>query len=408
MNNMDSTPDRYGFLHGLRILDLADEKASFCTKLLADMGARVIKVEKPGGHASRNIGPFFKGNSRSQNSIPFFYSNTNKLGITLDLEHEDGQSIFSELVPNSDVVVHTFAPVDLKRMDLEFEALSSRNPKLILASVTVFGKNGPRKIFKTNDLVASAYGGQMYACGSPSAPPLKSFGDQSYYSASLFAATAILLALRNRAKTGIGEQVDISMQASVTATLEHVMVRYLSEGIIFQRQESLHWNQGFVILPCKDGFIHVTLFQKWETLVEWLATEDMAEDLVDEKWLDEDYRRSHLGHVTAVLEKWTRVHTVDEIFEPAQLMRFPWAPVRTPNEVCHSPQLQARKFFIEQEYAGSGKTVSYPGAPYKTSSNIEARINVAPMPGEHNEMIYRRELGLSENYLKRLHDNNVI
>jgi crotonobetainyl-CoA:carnitine CoA-transferase CaiB-like acyl-CoA transferase len=405
---MELTADRYGFLHGLRILDLTDEKASFCTKLLADMGAYVIKVEKPGGDASRKIGPFFKDTSRSKNSIPFFYNNTNKLSITLNLQHNEGQSIFSKLVPNTDVIVETFAPGDLKRMGLDFEALSSRNPKLILASVTGFGQNGPRRDYKTSDLVASAYGGQMYACGSPSAPPLKSCGDPSYYTASLFAATAILLALRNRAKTGIGEQLDISLQASVTATLEHVMVRYLSEGIIFQRQESLHWNDGFVILPCQDGFIHVTLFQKWETLIEWLASEGMAEDLVDEKWLDQDYRRGNLGHVISVLEKWTTAHSVDEIFELAQLMRFPWAPVRTPHDVINCPQHKARHFFIEREGAGSGKTVSLPGIPYKTSAKIDARTISAPQPGEHNELIYGQELGLSEKNLKRLYDNHVI
>jgi crotonobetainyl-CoA:carnitine CoA-transferase CaiB-like acyl-CoA transferase len=405
---MELTADRYGFLHGLRILDLTDEKASFCTKLLADMGAYVIKVEKPGGDASRKIGPFFKDTSRAKNSIPFFYNNTNKLSITLNLQHNEGQSIFSKLVPNTDVVVETFAPGDLKRMGLDFEALSSRNPKLILASVTGFGQNGPRKNFKTSDLVASAYGGQMYVCGSPSAPPLKSFGDQSYYAASLFAATAILLALRNRAKTGTGEHLDMSLQASVTATLEHVMVRYFTEGIIFHRQESLHWNEGFVILPCQDGFIHVTLFQKWETLIEWLATEDMAEDLVDEKWLDQDYRRQNLEHVIAVLEKWTIAHRVDEIFELAQLMRFPWAPVRTPNDVINCPQLKARNFFIERQEAGSGKTARLPGTPYKTSANIDARINPAPQPGEHNEMIYRQELGLTDKNLKWLYDNHVI
>ena len=405
---MKLSANRYGFLDGLRVLDLADETASFSTKLLADMGARVIKVEKPGGDASRNIGPLFKDTSRSENSIPFFYNNTNKLGITLNLEHNEGKSIFSKLVPNTDVIVETFAPGELKRMGLNFEALSSLNPKLIWASVTGFGQNGPRRNFKVSDLVASAYGGQMYVCGSPSAPPLKSFGDQSYYAASLFAATAILLALRNRAKTGTGEHLDISLQASVTATLEHVMVRYFAEGIIFQRQQSLHWNEGFVVLPCKDGFIHVTLFQKWETLIEWLATECMADDLADEKWLDEDYRRQHLGHVIAVLEKWTAAHTIDEIFETAQLMRFPWAPVQSPNEVFNSPQLRARKFFIEREYIGSEKTVNTPGSPYKTSSNIEAWTHPAPLPGEHNELIYRQELGLSEENLKRLYDRNVI
>ena len=107
---MEFSDNRYGFLHGLRILDLADEKASFCTKLLADMGARVIKVEKPGGDASRSIEPFFNDTSRSKNSIPFFYSNTNKLGITLDLKNDEGQSICSKLVPNTDVIVATFGP----------------------------------------------------------------------------------------------------------------------------------------------------------------------------------------------------------------------------------------------------------------------------------------------------------
>jgi benzylsuccinate CoA-transferase BbsE subunit len=407
---MQPTANQYGFLHGLRILDLADEKAGFCTKLLADMGARVIKVEKPGGDASRNIGPLFKETSRSKNSIPFFYNNTNKLSITLDLASDEGKSLFLKLVPDTDVVVETFAPGDLKRMGLAFESLIRLNPKLILASVTGFGQNGPKRNFKTNDMVAAAYGGQMYVCGSPSAPPLQSYGDQSYFAASLFAAGAILLALRNRAKTEKGEHLDISLQASVTATLEHVMVRYFAEGIIFKRQQSLHWNGGFVVLPCKDGFIHVSLFQKWETLIEWLATEGMAEDLVDEKWLDEDYRRQHLGHVITVLKKWARAHRIDEIFELAQLMRFPWAPVRSPNDVCKSPQLKARQFFIEHEYAGSGhgKTVRNPGFPYKTSNTVETRINPAPMPGEHNEMIYRRELGLSENTLKRLYDRNVI
>ena len=407
---MELSANRYRFLDGLRILDLADEKASFCTKLLADMGARVIKVEQPGGNASRNIGPFFKETSRSINSIPFFYNNINKLSITLDLEQDEGKSLFFKLVPYTDVVVETFDPGNLKRMGLDFKTLNSHNPKLIVASVTGFGQNGPRRNFKTSDMVAAAYGGQMHVCGSPSAPPLKSYGDQSYFAASLFAASAILLALRNRAKTEKGEHLDISLQASVTATLEHVMVRYFTEGIIFQRQQSLHWNGGFVVLPCKDGFIHVTLFQKWETLIEWLATEGMAEDLVDEKWLDEDYRRQHLGHVITVLKKWTSAHSIDEIFEPAQLMRFPWAPVRSPNEVLDSPQLKARHFFMEQEYIASGKrkTVRYAGSPYKTSSKIAARINPAPRPGEHNEMIYRRELGLSEKNLKRLYDRKVI
>ena len=152
----------------------------------------------------------------------------------------------------------------------------------------------------------------------------------------------------------------------------------------------------------------MTLFQKWETLVEWLASEGMAEDLADEKWLDEDFRRQNLKHVIAVLKKWTTAHSVDEIFKLAQLMRFPWAPVRTPDAVIDCPQLKARNFFIERQGPGSGEPVIFPGTPFKASANINARIDPAPQPGEHNEMIYRQELGLSEKTLKRLYNNRII
>jgi len=194
----------------------------------------------------------------------------------------------------------------------------------------------------------------------------------------------------------------------VAATLEHVMVRYFSEGVIDHRRGSHYWNDDFVVLPCLDGFIHVTLFQKWQTLVEWLDTEEMAEDLTDEKWLDEDYRRKHLGHVIEVLKKWTSAHTADEIFQLAQLMRFPWAPVQSPHEILNSPQLNARNFWVKREDSESEKELRYPSIPWKTADAYDFPSNPAPLPGEHNEMIYRQELGLSEDELKRLYARNII
>jgi crotonobetainyl-CoA:carnitine CoA-transferase CaiB-like acyl-CoA transferase len=405
---MDSPMHPHGFLAGIRILDLADEKASFCTKLLADMGAHVIKVEKPGGDSSRKIGPFCNDTSPSPNSLSFFYNNTNKFGITLDLEHSEGQSIFRKLVRKSDVVVETFPPGYLKQIGLDYEVLNGVNSRIILVSVSGFGQRGPRRDYKPCDAVVSASGGQMHSCGSPSAAPLKAFGNQSYFTGSLFAATGILLALRNRAKTGRGEYLDISLQASVTATLEQVMVRYFSEGVIDHRRESHYWNDDFVVLPCRDGFMHVTLFQKWPTLVEWLDTEEMAEDLMDEKWLDEDYRRKHIGHVIEVLKKWTSTHSADEIFKLAQLMRFPWAPVQSPQEILDSPQLNARNFWVKREDSDCEKMLRYPGNPCKTANESDFPANPAPLPGEHNEMIYRQELGLSGDELKRLYGRKVI
>ena len=405
---MGPEENRENLLNGLRVLDLADEKASFCSKLLGDMGARVIKIERPGGDPPRHMSPFLKYSSKSKSSLSFFYNNTNKLGVTLDIEQKEGRSLFLRLVKETDVIVETFPPGYLKRITLDFKVLAKTNPKLILASVTGFGQNGPRRHYKSCDLVASAYGGQMFVSGSPKKPPIKTYGEQSFIAASLFAATGVLLALRKRAKTGEGEHIDISLQESVIATLEHVMVRYFSEKVIPRRQGSLHWNNAFVVLPCKDGFIHLTLFQQWETLIEWMDSEGMAEDLKDEKWLNEDYRQTNIDHVIKVLSRWTKTHQVNELFVKGQLMRFPWAPVQPPKEILKSPQLKERDFFVELNHPEIGSILKYPGVPYKFGQGFLPKKKSASLVGADNEMIYKNELGISEEELSRLISQHII
>ena len=298
-----------GLLQGIRILDLADEKGSFCSKLLADLGARVIKIEKPDGDSSRKIGPFRDDLASSERSLFFSHNNTNKLGVTLNLDHPAGKDVFTKLLKGTDVVVETFPPGYLDSLGLGFKDLAKISRRLVLVSLTGFGQSGPRKGFKSCDLVASAFGGQMYVSGSPSTSPLKPFGEQSYYTASLYAAIAVLLALRKRGQTGKGEHVDLSLQEAVVSTLDHVMVRYFYENVVPQRQGSMHWNHTFCILPCKDGHILVTLFERWNTLVEWLEGEGMAEDLKDERYKEEAYRLERINHIMQVLERWTRTHT---------------------------------------------------------------------------------------------------
>jgi crotonobetainyl-CoA:carnitine CoA-transferase CaiB-like acyl-CoA transferase len=387
-------------LKGLQVLDLADEKASFCSKLLADLGARVIKIERPGGDSSREIGPFWEDSPNSEKSLFFFHNNTNKLGITLNLEHEGGREIFFKLLQKTDIVIETFPPGYLRQKGLGFDVLSRVNLNLILASVTGFGQNGPRTHHKSCDLVASAFGGQMYATGTPSTPPLKPFGDQSYYTASLFAAVSILLALRKRARTGKGEHIDISLQEAVVSTLDHVMVRYFYENTIAKRQGGVYWNYSFCVLSCKDGHILLASFQQWETLVEWMEKEGMAEDLAEEKYCQEEYRLAHIDHILRVLEQWTRTHTAQELFELGQLMRFPWAPISSLKDVLDNPQLEARGFFIDVEHPEMKKSISYPGSPYKFSHSSASKWKRAPLTGEDNVRIYQGELGLSEEELQ--------
>jgi benzylsuccinate CoA-transferase BbsE subunit len=397
-----------GLLEEITILDLADEKGSFCSKLLADMGAHVIKVEKPGGDASRLIGPFLGDSPHPEKSLSFSYNNTNKLGITLNIMCDTGRELFAKLIRKTGVVIESFPPGYLDDLGLGFATLSEINPKLIMVSITGFGQTGPRKDFKSCDLVASAVGGQIYVSGSPSLAPIKAYGDQSYITASLFAAVGILLALQGRAKTGRGQHIDISLQEAVASTLEHVLVRYYHDRVIPKRQGNRHWDHFFYILPCKDGHIHLTPFQYWETLVEWLDSDGMAKDLLDEKWKDEDYRMKHADHVIKVLGEWTKTHTTTELFELGQLMRFPWAPVCSPNEVLSSPQLRERRFFKDIKGPEDPQALKYPGLPYKFSEGFSVPGKRAPLIGEDNLKIYMEVLGLTGEDIASLSSKGVI
>jgi len=395
-------------LKGIQVLDIADEKASFCSKLLADLGARVIKIERPGGDTSREIGPFLEDSLNPEKSLFFFHNNTNKLGVTLNLEHEEGKGIFFKLLPKTDIVVETFLPGYLEQRGLGFDVLSLRNSKVILVSVTGFGGNSLESQYKTCDLTASAFGGQMYVTGSPSSPPLKPFGEQSYYTASLFAAVSILLALRKRTRTGKGEHIDISLQEAVVSTLDHVMVRYFYENTIAKRQGGVYWNYSFCIFSCKDGHVLLAPFQQWETLVEWMENEGMAEDLKDEKYWEEGYRDSRMNHILQVIERWTKTHTAKELFESGQLMRFPWAPIYALKDVLSNPQLKAGEFFVDVEHPELKRSISYPGTPYKFSHSSTGRWKRAPLIGEDNVRVYQGELGLSDEEYHRLSSLGVI
>jgi crotonobetainyl-CoA:carnitine CoA-transferase CaiB-like acyl-CoA transferase len=405
---MKVAAENNSLLKGIRVLDLADEKASFCSKLLADMGASVIKVEKPSGDASRDIGPFFKNSPHRERSLFFWYHNTNKLGMTLNLENNSGREIFRKLIEKFDIVVETFTPGYLKELGLGFEVLRDINPRLILASVTGFGQDGPRKHYQSCDLVASAMGGQMYVSGSPSTSPIKPFGEQSYYTAALFAAIGILLALQKRRKSGTGEHIDISLQEAVASTLEHVLVRYFNDHIIPTRQGSLYWNNEFCIMPCKDGFILVTLFQQWETLFEWMDSEGMAGDLMDKKWADEEYRLQHLGHIMELIKRWTLTHTTHKLFEMGQLMGFPWAPITSPKDVIECPHLRARGFFVPIDHPEFQTCMNYPGLPYRCTSSMLPKWRHAPLIGEDNARIFQRELGLSKKEIQMLSSDGAI
>jgi crotonobetainyl-CoA:carnitine CoA-transferase CaiB-like acyl-CoA transferase len=267
---------------------------------------------------------------------------------------------------------------------------------------------GPYRDYLSCDLVASALGGQMYVCGDIDTPPLKPYGEQAYLVASIFGAIGTLMALHYRHYSGRGQLVDISMHECLAGVVEHVNVRYFYEGIVARRQGSLHWDNAFRVYPCRDGYILLSLFREWDTLVEWLDSEGMAADLKDEKWRDPELRHKEVEHIIEVLELWTKEHTVGELMEQGQLMHLPWAAVNSIRNLSENPQLLERGFFVEVAHPEQGDSFVYPGAPYRLSRTPWRILRRAPLIGEHNQEIFGGELGFSMAEIADLVSEGVI
>jgi benzylsuccinate CoA-transferase BbsE subunit len=332
----------------LRVLDLTNDQGRLCSRWLADMGAEVIRIGKPG------------------KSAEFRWEDLGKRRVTLDIESKQGQKLFRRLLKTADVLVESHPPGYLEALGLGYNELDKINPRLIVASITAFGQSGPYRDYRSSDIVAGAMGGQLYLNGEPEKPPLKIFGSQSYYLASIFAAIGVMLALYHRHRSGKGQHIDISLQECVAAALDHVLVRYFYQGEVAKRRGSLHWNGAFCVFTAQDGYVLLSIFYQWPTLVEWLESEGMASDLTDSKWLDRDYRLEHIGHIIEVLESWTKTHTVAELVAKGQLMHFPWAEVASVSQLLASPQLEARGFWTEVEHRG--RKYRLPGKPFRFRS----------------------------------------
>ncbi len=395
-------------LSDLRVLDLTDLKGALCAKLLGDMGADVIKIESPSGDSARQIGPFLNDAPHHDRSLLFWFYNTSKRGVTLDLHATAGLAVLKRLVETVDVVVESFAPGTLARLGLGYETLKQINPKLVLTSITPFGQTGPYKEYKSSDTVAEAMGGMIYVNGAPDEPPLRGLGLQAYHSASFFAAIGTMSALWARDTIGDGQWVDISIQEAVAACVEHVAPFYHQGLGVETRRGSLHWSRYFRVARCKDGYIMHCSLGDWTSLVEWVNMDDKAQDLTEPQWDDIQYRKANAEHLFDVLDDWAKDYTIAELMEGAQLRRIPYAMVRPPEALVDDPQLNARGFFSDITHPELGQTFRYPGGPFfftKTPWRISRR---PPLLGEHNQEVYVEELGLNQRTLEELRREGCI
>jgi crotonobetainyl-CoA:carnitine CoA-transferase CaiB-like acyl-CoA transferase len=379
-------------LSGLVVLDLSENiSGPYCTKLFADYGAEVIKVEKPPlGDPSRCAGPFPNDQPDPEKSGQFLFLNTGKKSITLNLESEDGSQIFKRLVKGADILIENFRPGVMASLGLDYEVLADLNPALIMTSISYFGQWGPYRDWDGSDIVAQAMGGLMGLTGEADREPLMLPLSQAEFQAGLNAAVATLSALYLLDETGDGQHIDVSLQEAVASILEASLTMYHYSGFVRERTGSRHHLQcPSRVMPAKDRHIHVQAGANWNHFSAFLEEPRLMEPRLA-SILRYNYADEVEGLIRPRLEKRDSV----EIFVSGQEWRIPFALVLQTDELMRDPQHEARGFFQQIDHPIASR-LTYPGAPFKMSETPPA-IRRAPLLGEHNEEVYIGMLGLSE------------
>ncbi|MFC1954038.1 CaiB/BaiF CoA transferase family protein [Chloroflexota bacterium] len=410
-----------GMLSPYRVLDLTDEKGLLCGKMLGDLGADVIKIERPGGDSARNVGPFYHDEPDTEKSLFWFAFNTNKRGITLNIETADGQEIFKRLVKTADLVIDSFPPGYMDKLGLGYSDLEKVNPGISTVSITPFGQNGPYRDYKTSDIVAWAMGGQMYSWGDIDRTPVRlSHVPQAYLHAAAEAAAGAMMALYHRGTTGEGQHVDVSIQESVTQITYMVTTTWDMMKVVLRHVDQAKTTtvRMMKMWPCKDGYVAFLYFgglrakRRNLPFVKWMDSEGMADDFLNEMdWDTFDTTTTTqdiVGHLEEPTRKFFMSHTKAELLEGAVKHGAMVYPVSNTKDILECAQLNAREFWVELEHPELGTTITYPGA-FAQSTGIPPRVSHrAPLIGEHNQEIYEDELGISRDKLIALGQARVI
>ncbi|MBI2876679.1 MAG: CoA transferase [Candidatus Tectomicrobia bacterium] len=385
-------------LEGLKVIECGHFIAApFCAKLLADLGAEVLKVEAPGqGDRSRDHGPFRGDLPHPEGSGLFLYLNANKRGITLNLGSAEGRQILDDLLRGADVLIEDHPPQQAEALGLSYATLAESHPRLIVTSLTPFGQTGPWRDRQAYDLNACAISGISWAIGQPDREPLSLPLSQGEYQAGLNAAAATLAALLARKRTGRGQQVDISQT--------DLLAFYAAVNSLLFTPHALRWHRAgrrafgsggrypYTILPCKDGYVCLIARARpeWERFLQAIGSPSWADD----PRYQNRYRmgKEYPDEVDALLLPWLKEHTKEEIFAFCRRHQIPFAPVREIAEVMEDPQLKARGFWEEIDHPEAGRFRS-PGLPYAMAPPPTSR-RPAPRLGEHNAEVYG-QLGVS-------------
>jgi len=394
----------------IKVLELCSlVSGPYCTKLLADLGAEVIKIEHPdAGDSSRHLSPFLNDIPHPEQSGLFMYLNTNKLGITLDITTMHGRKIFLDLVKQVDVFVEDKPPCFMEGLGVQYDRLKEINPRLVMTSITPFGQTGPYRDYKAYQLNSFHAGGEGYMLPIestfPQREPLQGGGLCGDCNCGLSAALATLAAVYNVNRTGQGQHIDVSKQEVLTTLVGLEVAMYTYTGVIRNR----HPRPALMALPiqCEDGHIMISAFvdRDWRTFSEFMGNTYWLEDA---KFADMTSRWQNAEEVNEEVEKWAVHHKKDDLFHYLQNNSVSCSPVNNSEDIVRSAQISNRNFFIEIDHPRTGKR-KYPGVPYKLSDTPVNSGNAAPTFGQHNQLIYCEQLGYDPEDLVLFKQNGVI
>jgi crotonobetainyl-CoA:carnitine CoA-transferase CaiB-like acyl-CoA transferase len=400
----------YKVLDGVKVIEYGNfVSAPFCAKILADLGAEVIKIEEPCcGDDSRRAEPFLKDIPGLERSGLFQYLNMNKLGITLNPETATGKEIFSVLLKMADIFIENNPPKKMKALGLTYKFVKEINPRIVMTSITGFGQTGPYKDFEGGELIAAHMGGVGYISmreGDVFKEPIKLPAHLFSFQAGLNASVGTLGALFHQSTTGSGEFLDISEQECVIQNLNSSIARYSYAKQIMNRTDAAS-HAPFHILPCKDGYICAAFVEEteWRRFVEVMGHPEWADN---ELFKDFASRAKYWDALKPLMLEWSMQYTVEEIYRQSQEKAVPMGAVRTASQVLQDKQMAAREFFVEVEREGTGKLI-FTGVPYRFSEIQRETPLASPLLGQHNEEILCGRLGYKKRDLARLKEAGVI
>jgi len=391
-------------LDGVKIVEWADFVAGpFCAKVLADLGAEVIKIESPdGGDSARRRGPFPGDIPDPERSGIFQYLNTSKLGMTLDLRSADDMAIFTRLIADADIFIEDRSPRAVQKVNLSFDTLQKINPRLVMTSITPFGQTGPYADYRCYPLNTfhSAVLGYLTPYASPTLDrePLKLGGMVGEYGGGITAALGTLAALYVQRATGEGQHVDVSKQEAMIDMARVYAVEYPNNGVSDNRMGRPN-GAGAYLVPCRDGHVVLSavLLHQWKGLVELMGNPEWALNPLYE--VATERRDRFRSEIAPRVIQWARNRTKADLFHQGQALGCPIAPVASPEEVMTSEQLKARRFFISTTTRRKD-VMTFPDAPYKFNRTPTEISHPAPLLGEHNSLI-REGNGFTRQMSKR-------